>query len=226
VKSRRALRVLEPACGTGRYLRVLARRGIRGLGFDLSEPMIAYARRRAERMGIGAMARHRIASMTDFLGGVAPASSFTLAINMINTIRHLGSDDEMLEHLAQSAHALAPGGVYLVGLSTSAFGLEMPSEDVWTARRGAARVVQSVQYLPPETARSRTERVVTHVRVETPGGVRHSDSSYTLRTYSHTQWHDLIQRSAFRLDCVVNETGEEIDAPVCGYGVYVLRPDR
>jgi len=225
VKSRRGLRVLEPACGSGRYLRVLAGRGVAGLGFDLSGPMIEYARRRAARLGVSGLARYEIGSMTDFLGTVAPARGFTLAINLINSVRHLGSDAAMLEHFAQTARALAPRGVYLVGLSTSAPGLEMPSEDVWAARRGGARVVQTVQYIPPETDGSRTERVVSHVRVETPTGSRDSDAAYTLRTYSHAQWHDLIARSDLRLRAVVNETGDPVDAPECGYALYVLGAD-
>ena len=39
-------RVLEPACGTGRLIAALAAKGFSPVGFDLSEPMLAYARKR------------------------------------------------------------------------------------------------------------------------------------------------------------------------------------
>jgi SAM-dependent methyltransferase len=41
--------VLELGCGTGRILLPLARSGVRMVGVDLSEPMLAYARRRVRR---------------------------------------------------------------------------------------------------------------------------------------------------------------------------------
>ena len=63
-------------------------------------------------------------------------------------------------------------------LSTCAYGLESESEDVWVAHRGVTRVRQVVQYLPPEG--DRVERVISHVTVRTPRGVREIDSVYGL----------------------------------------------
>jgi len=42
---------LEPACGTGRYLEVLAERGWTVSGYDSSRAMAAFARRRLARFG-------------------------------------------------------------------------------------------------------------------------------------------------------------------------------
>ncbi len=221
VRSKRRAMVLEPACGSGRYLRVLGRRGVRCEGYDLDGGMVGYANDRLRALGVDGIARARVGSMTD---DAARAGVFTFAFNLINTVRHLGSDQEMDLHLSSTARSLAPGGVYALGLSTSAPGLEFPSEDVWSAKRGRVGVVQTVQYEPAGEG-SRDERVYSHVAVTTPKGVRHQDSSYTLRTYTQEQWLELIARSAMRLVCVVNEVGDEIDVPVCGYGIYILRPD-
>jgi SAM-dependent methyltransferase len=223
VKSRRRFLGLEPACGSGRYLRVLAGRGLACVGFDLDAGMVDYARRRIDRMGLGALARVERASMTGFLGDVVGAGRVTFAFNLINTVRHLESDGEMLEHFAQIGASLAKGGVYALGVSTSAYGLEMESEDTWTAVRGRVRVVQNVSYIPQPSESVREERVVSHLTVSTPSGTTHRDSSYALRTYTHAQLHELIAESALTLECVVNEVGEEIDPPLCGYGVYVLK---
>ncbi|MEO1718089.1 MAG: class I SAM-dependent methyltransferase, partial [Planctomycetota bacterium] len=43
---------LEPACGSGRYLRVAAGRGHSVVGFDYEAGMVEYARERAERAGV------------------------------------------------------------------------------------------------------------------------------------------------------------------------------
>ena len=53
---------LEPACGSGRILRAVARQGVRGYGFDISRAMIAYANQCAKRLGPPAHHTHEIES--------------------------------------------------------------------------------------------------------------------------------------------------------------------
>ncbi len=212
---------LEPACGTGRYLRVAAGRGRRVVGFDLSDGMIGYARESLKRRGHARRSRMFVADMGEFADHVP--WRVDLAFNLISTIRHLGSDAALLAHLEQVARTLAPGGVYAVGLGTCVYGAEMESEDVWTARRGSMGVTQVVQYFPARGA-DRVERVVSHMTVRTPAGERHIDSAYTLRAYSLGQWYDAIAASPMRLEAVVEEDGRDVEAPASGYAVYVLRP--
>src|SRR5438093_2029522 len=47
-------RFLEPACGSGRLLTTLARRGYQVTGFDLSQPALRYLQRRLARSGLNA----------------------------------------------------------------------------------------------------------------------------------------------------------------------------
>src|SRR5437016_13145074 len=47
-------RFLEPACGSGRLLTTLARRGYQVTCFDLSQPALRYLQRRLARMGLDA----------------------------------------------------------------------------------------------------------------------------------------------------------------------------
>src|SRR5512140_1066353 len=49
-------RWLEPACGTGRYLRLAAARGLRVTGFDASPAMVGYARATLARRGLSTLA--------------------------------------------------------------------------------------------------------------------------------------------------------------------------
>lgn len=215
---------LEPACGTGRYLRVLARRGRRCVGFDALPSMTGYARARLERLGLDGRATVVEGDMTSFEralpAGVAGRVPF--AFNLINTFRHLHRDADAHRHLSAMARVLRPGGVYALGISTTVFGLEQPSEDVWTATRGRTRVTQTVQYLPAEPG-ERLERVISHLEAERPGGTEHFDDAYTLRAYTPEQWRELVGASALELHGVVNERGEPIDPPMVGYGVYLLR---
>jgi SAM-dependent methyltransferase len=214
---------LEPACGTARHLRWLATAGHRCVGFDMDRGMVDDARARARRAGIARRVELFVGDMTDFASSIdRPVQA---AYNLINTIRHLDDDDAMLAHLDQTASTLTRGGIYIVGMSTTLYGIEMPSEDVWHGARGPCRVTQVANYVPSEDD-SRHETVHSHLRIQRPGGDEHRDSTYTLRTYSLDEWTTLIDRSAMEISRVTDESGEDISPPKLGYAWYVLKPRR
>lgn len=215
---------LEPACGTGRYLRVLAARGVRVTGFDLDAGMLAYARRGIERDGLRHRARVLRADMADFLGLVG-ADRYAVAFNPVNTLRHLHRPADVAAHLRQIAASLRPGGLYLVGISFSRYGEEEPSEDVWTARRGRVSVRQVVQYLPADR-RSRMETVFSHLQVDRPRGREYLDTSYRLRSYDLDQWKGLVRRSPLRRVGAFDDLGQPVTADIeTDYQIEVLRRD-
>lgn len=209
---------LEPACGSGRYLRVARARGIDAMGFDTSADMIEYASARAARASSIARETYFVASMTDFADRVRRPASF--AFNLINTIRHLESDEAMLMHFEQMGRVLGPGAVYAVGLSLSCYGVEQPSEDVWEGSRGPCRVRQVVQFIPP--LNGRREEVISHLCIMTPTGEEHRTSDYALRTYSLSEWLALVSRSALRVVACVDDEGGEVRPPVLGYATFLL----
>lgn len=216
---------LEPACGSGRYLREAARRGIATVGFDLSEGMIEYARSQAPKPALGGgVGDYFVGDMTDFAGRVG-RGRVSFAFNMINTIRHLPGDAAMLDHFDQVAKVLAPGGVYVVGLSLSAYGCEPPTEDVWVGSRKGLKVTQVVQFLPPRTQgnpRPRRESVISHLSIEQGGTTEHRDSTYQLRTYNLRQWRALLAASQLRERASIDEVGEAAEASDGHYNVFVL----
>ncbi|MEO1585182.1 MAG: class I SAM-dependent methyltransferase [Planctomycetota bacterium] len=213
---------LEPACGSGRYLRVAAGRGSETIGFDLEPGMIEYAQSRAERAGVAERSRYFVGDMRSFDRRVGRAS-VGLAFNLINTVRHLESDDEMHRHFAAVDRVLAPGGVYVVGISLTVYGLEPPSEDVWEGARGRCHVSQVVQYLPPTGADGdRMESVYSHLTITRPRGEEHRPSHYALRAYDLAEWRGLIDGSALRVIDVVEQDGEPCEATAPGYALWVL----
>ena len=218
------LAYLEPACGTARILRTLARRGRRVAGFDLSEDMIAFARERLAAIASEDRARAFVADMTEFANELGPGT-IDCAFCTINTIRHLPDDESMRACLGEVARTLTPRGVFVVGLNLSDWRVEGESEDPWDARRGSMRVHQIVQYLPPsdaQSARRRLERVISHVTVETPSRVVHDDCAYDLRCYSEAQWQELLEKSALAEVGVVDERANDIEAPAPTYALRVL----
>jgi hypothetical protein len=209
----------EPACGTGRYLRVAAGRGRRVGGYDRDPGMVAYAARR-----LGQAVRR--ADMTEaMVPGVRPGA-VAFAFNPVNTIRHLPDDGAMLAHLAQVAWLLQPGGLYVVGISLTDYGNLVDEEDLWEAARGPCRISQLVNYLMPEpgTARARTETVVSHLTITRPSGVEHRDDRYDLRCYDRRQWRRLVERSALRRLGACDAFGRVTTARHLSYQFEVLAP--
>lgn len=214
---------MEPACGSGRYLRVAAGRGCRVTGIDVNRAMIRYARESFGRRGLaGRFIEGDIAEKI-------PGRPADFAFCLINSVRHLQSDADLLRHLDCIHRSLKPGGVYALGIGLTQYGVEMPSEDVWTGRRGRCRVTQVVQYLPA-TRRRRVELAVSHLTVTTPTSERHVDTVYELRSYDLAQWLRVLRACPLELEAVVDERGRTLDggpeATVHGYGVYVLKRPR
>lgn len=216
---------LEPACGTGRHLRVAAARGIPALGFDASEPMIAFARERLARGPGAARARVFAADMTAFAAQVAPRS-VTFAFNTINTIRHLADDAALALHFAEIARVLAPGGVYAVGIDLTLYGREPSETHFWEARRGGLRVTQEITYEPPARGRDgdRLEQVTSEIRVATAGRRERIRAHYALRTYDGAEWRAALARAGFSIEGVTDGSGRDAEPLPSIYRVFVLAP--
>jgi SAM-dependent methyltransferase len=225
------LRVLEPACGTGRHLIALARMGHRGLGVDLSASMVRFARAEAKRAGVSAHATFMCADMSRLK---LEAGSVDVAFCLINSIRHLLSEAAMVRHLRCVRRGLRAGGVYLVGIETiveEAAGL-FASEDVWTGSKHGVRVKQVVQYIPPTEPlggeAARREMVISTMVVRGSGEgqrgrERQVDSSYALRTYTQEQWRSVIAKAGMQEIGVFNASGVARPGMTVGYYIRALR---
>jgi SAM-dependent methyltransferase len=97
-------RILDLACGPGRHAAELARWGGQVVGFDLSRAML---RRAGQRTG-AALVRGDMRALP-FRDG-----SFALAVNLFTSFGYFLSDDENRRVVQQVAHALAPGGHFVL----------------------------------------------------------------------------------------------------------------
>ena len=236
LRSVKQLRWLEPASGSGRYLLACAARGDMALGIDLSREMITYTLQRAREKrykgtiaGLAARMENFDASKAQWAGKPRTFGKAHVAFNPINSIRHLATDAAMLKHLACVQRHLHSDGVYIVGLSLSAYGLESVSEDVWVGTRRGTTVTQVVQYEPPDIdatgAASRRERVISHLTITREGqDEEHRDSSYWLRTYNLAQWTALLARSGWNIAATFANTGKRAKPSEPGYFLFALTP--
>lgn len=210
---------LEPACGSGRLLDALADHGFPVVGFDREPAMVDYARRR-----LGERGRVELADLVSFVPPVE-RGSVEVAINLINTIRHLDSDDALLAHLRQIAEALTDSGRYVVGISLSDYTERLADEDIWRGESEGVSVVQVVQALPP--GRRREERIISHLIIQRgeQSEPEHRDDRYTLRSYSPREWSEVIDRSPLAIDEVFDIFGEPTELDV-GYVLCSLTPRK
>jgi hypothetical protein len=159
--------------------------------------------------------------MTDArVPGVRPGS-VGVAFNLVNSVRHLESDGDLLAHFAQMARLLGPGGIYVVGISFTDYADELPAEDLWAGTRGRCRVTQLVNYLPPAPG-SRVETVISHLMIRRPSGSEHRDARYGLRCYDARQWRRVVGRSALRRLAALDGAGRPLPAGPVPYRLEIL----
>jgi SAM-dependent methyltransferase len=207
--------LLEPACGTGRFLRYFSEAGFSITGYDRSERLLGFARRQLR----GAAARVESASLESYRA----SRPFDAALCLIGTFRHLPDDRSALRHLRSTAAALERGGIYVVGLDLVDYAACPPDEEGWEILHRGRRLRHLYMTLPP-SRRSRRERVLNFVTVETPRGERLLQDEYVLRSYDLAQWRALIARSPFRLEAAFDASGKPLRlSRATRYALFALR---
>lgn len=171
---------LEPACGTGRLMYHIARKGFRVTGYDLEPAAVAFAKKRMSKYGT--RARVLQGDMREF----HEPHAFDAAYCLLGTIRHLMHDKDLLAHLSCVAASLQKGGIYIVGLDLVDYDLAEDDEEVWN---------EHVVVCVAPNKKDRMERVINLVTTD-KGLV---ESAYDLRSYDLAQWRAVIAKSPFKI---------------------------
>lgn len=195
-------RFFEPACGTGRLMYALLRKGQAVWGLDLNERAVAFCNERLRRHGHGD--RAIVADMCEFGpkdfvgcdGWTAPvrrtSHPFCVAFNTINSFRHVGSEREARGHFRCMADVVRPGGLYLLGVHLTPT-TEPPSEtESWSARRGHLSIQTHMWTVSRQPAK-RLERFGIRFDVHTPSRSFRINDELRLRSYTPRQMMTTIQ---------------------------------
>src|SRR5262245_26532555 len=133
----RARTVLEPFCGNARYGPVFAARGLEYWGIDRSAAMIARATAGDRIHVIQGDAR------SFSIGNVR----FDLGWCPINSIRHLLTDQEIINHLRCVRAHLGPSGVYVVETDLVRNGgpnlAESPTRGTWMIEQPSGMTIEA-----------------------------------------------------------------------------------
>ena len=177
--------LLEPGCGRGRMLAALADRGFDVTGFDISEPMVALARRRLDGRGVVV-----VADMIDFDLG----RRFDGALCPINTLLHL-TPAELARHLDCVARH-APRYLVQVGLLDPT-SREQFAGSHWEAARGETRL--KIDWIDEEVDFERL-RSRQRSRIEVLAGPRRGDvleEVHEMTLWTPTTWAAAVAASPF-----------------------------
>jgi SAM-dependent methyltransferase len=209
--------VLEFACGTGRVLLPLARRGHLVVGTDSSQPMLAVCRKRAEALGLQvALRRERIEDFDE------PESQDAL-VALFGTIAFLSDDASVRRFFTSCFKALRPGGLLLVDVPNALDGLTCAAKEVSTGvfTHGDSRFQRFLeQFL--NTLDGTTIYRETWIARDPTGSQVHQ-TEYSLRLYSLAELRLLVEPTPFRrATCYCNWLDREPMQPPCKRLILIL----
>lgn len=191
----------EPACGTGRLMYALLRKGLPVCGLDLNPKAVGFCNARLQRHGYAASAI--VADMCEFgrsdFKGIFPASRkksglIKVAFNTINSFRHVGTEAEARKHLECMADVIRPGGIYLLGVHLTPTQVPPSETESWSARRGHL-AINTHMWTIDRNKKKRLERFGIRFDVHTPSDSFRINDELRLRSYTPKQMDSLIKAS-------------------------------
>lgn len=189
-------RVLDLACGWGRHSIELARAGFRVTGVDLSETLLARARRRAEAAGVS------VEWVRADMREVPREGEFDAVLSLYSSLGYFLSDEEDLRVLRGAHRALRPGGwLLLETMHRDHVVGGYADRDWWEADDGTLvwveREFDAVEGVSREWLRWRK-------------GEEGGEKFHALRVRTATEWDALLRRAGLR--------------PVEWYGGWEMEP--
>lgn len=199
-------RILEPACGTGRFLRTLPAHGFQITGYDINPTMLRYAQSSISAAGCEGSVQTLLANMVS----ADVPGEFDAAFISINSIGHLHSDEDIVSHLKATGSSLREGGIYIVHLNFAHEG-KLPSGDCWTMGRDCVSVKTWWRILS-EDREARLSYQVGSFEVERDGRIERFDDRHTLRLWLFSDLECLVHQSGqFEIAAIYGEEFEELN---------------
>lgn len=196
--------IFEPACGTGRLLFRLGRAGFQVSGLDLNEKSVEFCNERLKRYELPESAF--VADMSDF----QLDEPCEVAFNMINSFRHLTDHEQSIRHFECMRDALAPNGIYVLGLHLSPLNGETIDRESWSASRGLLTINSSL-WLVERNLKDRYENYGMSYDVYTPTSHRRLEDTVKFRTYTAEEFTSLIDSIDGLRIAGVHDFGYEVD---------------
>ncbi len=217
--------LLEPACGAGRLVAEATRRGCSVVGYDISEQMLAHARKRLTPAW-RRRARLYLSRMEEFFQPELEGQ-VDLAFNLVSTFRYLDSEKAALAHLEGTRRLLKPEGLYVLGFHLTDYERKRPEHERWVERLGKDTVVCNTHEGLPDRRLRRSE-MRNRLRITGPEKDLLIETHWYFRTYDLTQARRLFRRAGLQV-LAVYDFGYQVEAPrergeIRLDSIFVLRP--
>ncbi len=186
----RPRRILDIATGTGSAAILLAERGYKVTGVDLSEPMLQQARSKARKQGLDVTFLRRDAADMNF-----PPNSFDAAICLYDSFNYIVEPQRLQSAFNRVAAALIPGGPFIFDLNTVySFEQELFTQQSLSPQR-------EVRY----RWQSRWDPAARIAKVEMEfwtGDGAHFRETHRQRGYTEAEVTEMLERAGFILEGV------------------------
>ncbi len=212
-KGNHHLRILEPACGSGRLVLELAKRGHRVEGFDVSPEMLDAARTKLAGQPFRARLR------TGTLENPPSKGPYDLAHCLLSTFKYMLTERDAAAHLRAVASQLVGGGLYVIGIHLTDYARTRADVERWTGSTPHFHVTCETTTFPPDSRR-RTEKLRNRLRVRPkaePGKRRPPEkvieTHWTCRTYDIAQIRGLLAKVPDFACVACFDFTHDLDAP-------------
>lgn len=214
-------KLFEPACGTGRLLFHLAKRGYSIAGIDLNSKAVDFCNARLSRHGISD--RVWTADMSAF----EIKTRYDVAFNTINSFRHLSTEKAAEGHMEAMGRCIRSGGLYLLGVHLTPTKAASSETESWSARRGHLAINTHMWTIERNSAK-RVERFGIRFDIHNPTRSWRINDVLVLRSYTAAQMRKLIEKSGVWETLATYDFCYNMKSPVvvdaCSEDVvYVLR---
>ena len=175
-------RLLDLCCGTGRVAAALTARGLGVTGLDISEEMLAYARRNAPAAEF----------VADDARTFALPPRFDAAVSTFDSVNHILSLGELAAVFRNVRRALVRGGVFFFDVN-----LEMGFREHWREHYSAVEAERVCLVKGCYDAAARLGRYDFTLFRQLNGCWQRSDFSISERCYTKAELRDSLGRAGF-----------------------------
>lgn len=198
-------RVLDLCCGPGRHSVLLAKRGYKVTGLDLSPSYLDLARRAAIDSKV------ELDTVPADMREIPFNDYFTAVINMYSSFGYLESEAEDLKVLESISRSLKRGGRLLLDMLNREWAVANYIQNDWHAEADGTLYVEH-RVLDLASSRMRVRFIIVG-----PNGTRHDSIGHDIRLYTLTEMTRLLERVGFNgIEAFGGFDGEE-------YGIETRR---
>lgn len=181
----RGARVLDLCCGAGRHTRLLAERGFRVAGVDLSATLLARANEDGRQYHLARSDMRRLP-----FGPI-----FDLVTNFFTSFGYFSTNAENRQILEAIDSVLAPGGRFLIDY------LNPDQVQASLVPESRTRLPDGSEVLQRRRVDQKTRRVEKNILIRESGGEKRSFRE-SVRLYSREEMAGMIKQTGLDLDAV------------------------